>query len=62
MISFDGYEASVSREYAMSGKAFLAYEWEKQPVSIIHGFPVRAALPHLAGANWVKWLVRIEVY
>jgi DMSO/TMAO reductase YedYZ molybdopterin-dependent catalytic subunit len=46
----------------MSGEAFLAYEWEQQPVPIIHGFPIRAAFPGLLGANWVKWLVKIEVY
>jgi DMSO/TMAO reductase YedYZ molybdopterin-dependent catalytic subunit len=62
LIGADGYSASVSREDAMSGKAFLAYEWEKQPVPIIHGFPVRAAFPGLLGANWVKWLLKIEVY
>ena len=62
LIGADGYSASVSREDAMSGKAFLAYEWEKQPVPIIHGFPVRAAFPGLLGANWVKWLLKLEVY
>jgi DMSO/TMAO reductase YedYZ molybdopterin-dependent catalytic subunit len=62
LIGADGYSASVSREDAMSGKAFLAYEWEKQPVPIIHGFPVRAAFPGLLGANWVKWLLKMEVY
>jgi DMSO/TMAO reductase YedYZ molybdopterin-dependent catalytic subunit len=60
--SADGYESFVLRKEAMSEKAFLAYEWERQPVPIIHGFPVRAALPGLIGANWVKWLVRIEVF
>lgn len=62
LVDADGYSASVTREDAMSGKAFLAYEWEKQPVPIIHGFPVRAAFPGLLGANWVKWLLKIEVY
>jgi DMSO/TMAO reductase YedYZ molybdopterin-dependent catalytic subunit len=62
LVGTDGYSASVTREDAMSGKAFLAYEWEKQPVPIIHGFPVRAAFPGLLGANWVKWLLKIEVY
>lgn len=62
LVGADGYSASVTREDAMSGKAFLAYEWKKQPVPIIHGFPVRAAFPGLLGANWVKWLLKIEVY
>ena len=62
MVGADGYSPSITREDAMSGKAFLAYEWEKQPVPIIHGFPVRVALPGLLGANWVKWLLKLEVY
>jgi DMSO/TMAO reductase YedYZ molybdopterin-dependent catalytic subunit len=62
LYSADGYEIFVTREEAMSEKAFLAYEWERQPVPIIHGFPVRAAFPGVSGANWVKWLVRIEAF
>jgi len=62
LIGADGYGPSVSLEDAMSGRSFLAYEWEKQPVPILHGFPLRAAFPGLLGANWVKWLVKIEVY
>ena len=62
LVGADGYSASVTTEDAMSGKAFLAYEWKKQPVPIIHGFPIRAAFPGLLGANWVKWLLKIEVY
>lgn len=58
----DGYQPSVSLTDALAGKAFLAYAWEGQPVPIIHGFPLRAAFPGLLGANWVKWLVRLEVY
>jgi len=62
LIGADGYSPSVSLMDAMSGRSFLAYEWEKQPVPILHGFPVRAAFPGLLGANWVKWLIKIEVY
>jgi DMSO/TMAO reductase YedYZ molybdopterin-dependent catalytic subunit len=62
LIGADGYSPSVSLNDAMSGRAFLAYEWEKQPVPILHGFPLRAAFPGLLGANWVKWLIKIEVY
>jgi DMSO/TMAO reductase YedYZ molybdopterin-dependent catalytic subunit len=62
LIGADGYTLSVALTDAMSGRSFLAYEWEKQPVPILHGFPVRAAFPGLLGANWVKWLIKIEVY
>jgi len=40
---------------------FLAYEWEGEPLPIVHGFPVRAVFPALNGSKWVKWLVQIDV-
>jgi DMSO/TMAO reductase YedYZ molybdopterin-dependent catalytic subunit len=57
----DGYYAIVAIEDALSEKSFLAYEWEKQEVPILHGFPIRAAFPGRPGAEWVKWLLKIEV-
>lgn len=45
LIGADGYSPSVSLKDAMSGRSFLAYEWEKQPVPILHGFPVRSRSP-----------------
>jgi DMSO/TMAO reductase YedYZ molybdopterin-dependent catalytic subunit len=60
--SADGYSSSVSLSEALSEQNFLAYEWEGEPVPILHGFPVRAIFPELLGNKWVKWLVKIEVY
>jgi DMSO/TMAO reductase YedYZ molybdopterin-dependent catalytic subunit len=62
LTSADGYSTSVPVETAHSGDSFLAYEWEGQPLPILHGFPVRAVFPTLDGNKWVKWLVKIEVY
>jgi DMSO/TMAO reductase YedYZ molybdopterin-dependent catalytic subunit len=62
LTSADGYSTSVPVETAHSGDSFLAYEWEGQPLPILHGFPVRAVFPNLDGNKWVKWLVKIEVY
>src|SRR5512133_3591146 len=53
MVGADEYTPFITREDAMADTAFLAYEWEKQPVPIIHGFHVRVALTGLLGANWV---------
>ena len=62
LISADGYSAFVSLEEALSDGNYLAYEWEGQPLPILHGFPVRAVFPALPGNKWVKWLVEIEVH
>jgi len=61
MFSADGYSVSVTLDVARSGKNFLAYEWDGQPLPILHGFPLRAAFPGLEGNRWVKWLVKIVV-
>jgi len=61
LVSADGYASLVEIKEASSGRNFLAYEWEKQPIPILHGFPIRAVFPDLQGNKWVKWLVSIEV-
>jgi len=60
--SADGYSAPVRMEIATAPESFLAYEWEGEPLPILHGFPLRAILPSEEGNYWVKWLVEIEVY
>lgn len=62
LVSADGYAASVDMSIALSESSFLAYEWEGEPLPVLHGFPLRAVFPPLPGNKWVKWLVRIEVY
>ena len=62
LVSADGYSASVAMAMALSESSFLAYEWEGEPLPVLHGFPLRAVFPPLPGDKWVKWLVRIEVY
>jgi DMSO/TMAO reductase YedYZ molybdopterin-dependent catalytic subunit len=61
LVSADGYTTYVGLEDARREDSFLAYEWEGEPVPILHGFPVRAVFPTLDGNNWAKWLVEIEV-
>ncbi len=62
LISVDGYVTEVSMKAAREGDNFLAYEWEGEPLPIIHGFPVRVVFPALEGNKWAKWLVEIEVF
>ena len=61
LVSADGYSAILFlRDLDFDG-SFLAYEWEGEPLPIIHGFPVRAVFPTFDGNKWVKWLVEIQV-
>jgi DMSO/TMAO reductase YedYZ molybdopterin-dependent catalytic subunit len=62
LIGADNYTVSLSMDRAMADGNFLAYEWEGKAVPRLHGFPLRAVFPGLEGNQWVKWLVRIEVY
>jgi DMSO/TMAO reductase YedYZ molybdopterin-dependent catalytic subunit len=61
LVSADGYAAYLSMQDALREDNFLAYEWEGQPLPILHGFPVRAVLPSQQGSAWVKWLVEIRI-
>ncbi len=62
LISADGYSTYVSLQVARREESFLAYEWEGEPLPILHGFPIRAVFPEVEGNTWVKWLVEIEVW
>ena len=62
LISADGFKKEISLEDALNPENFLAYEWEGQPLPILHGFPLRAVIPAEEGNFWVKWLVEINVY
>jgi len=60
--SADGYDATLRLVGATLEKEYiLAYEWDGQPLPIVHGYPVRAVLPGVTGGSWIKWLVGIEV-
>ena len=62
LISADQYSAPISLKSDSLAGSFLAYEWEGKALPRLHGFPLRAIFPGSEGAQWVKWLVRIEVY
>ncbi len=61
LISADGFKKVIDLETAMHKENFLAYEWEGQPLPVLHGFPLRAVIPEREGNFWVKWLVEINV-
>ncbi|MBN1640099.1 MAG: molybdopterin-dependent oxidoreductase [Anaerolineae bacterium] len=62
LVGADGYYTLVRLVDLVPDDDFLAYEWEGEPLPILHGFPVRLVFPALNGSKWVKWLLEIEVY
>ena len=61
LVGADGYARTVPMDEKLIETAFLAYEWEGEPLPILHGFPVRVVIPDYVGGAWVKWLIEIEV-
>ena len=61
LLGGDGYQVKMLMEEALGEEIFLAYEWEGQPLPVLHGFPLRVVAPNLYGSNWVKWLIEINV-
>jgi len=57
----DRYIKDVPLEIVRERLVLLAWEMNGAPLSVEHGFPVRAVLPGFFGANSVKWLSRIYV-
>jgi DMSO/TMAO reductase YedYZ molybdopterin-dependent catalytic subunit len=60
--SFDGaYTESLTLEQALRDDVFLAYELEGEPLSDVHGGPVRLYVAPMYGYKSCKWLERIEL-
>ncbi len=56
----DGYTGVSPIEEARLDGAYLAYEWEGEPIPVLHGFPLRAIYVSEVGNHRVKWLMEIE--
>ncbi|HYV95184.1 MAG TPA: sulfite oxidase [Chitinophagales bacterium] len=56
-----GFGASIPIDKGMSDDVLLAYEMNGNPLTPIHGFPLRAVVPGYIGARSVKWLTRITL-
>ncbi|MFQ5777138.1 MAG: sulfite oxidase [Terriglobia bacterium] len=52
---------SIPRAKAMDGHTLLATRMNGAPLSLEHGFPVRALVPGWIGAASVKWLAEVRV-
>ena len=56
-----GGSIDLARALDPDKSIILALELNRKPLSVNHGYPVRAVLPGVAGARWVKWLDRVTV-
>lgn len=55
------FATTIVSENDLSEDNLIAYKWEGKPLTILHGFAVRIAIPDAQGSAWVKWLEQIEV-
>ena len=61
--SFGGYTTNVPLEDLLDGKAWIAYEYDGEPLDPEHGGPARLLVPHLyfwKSAKWVNGLTMQE--
>jgi DMSO/TMAO reductase YedYZ molybdopterin-dependent catalytic subunit len=57
--SYGGYTTNVPRADLAGGKAWIAFEFDGQPLAAEHGGPARLLVPHLyfwKSAKWVRGL------
>jgi sulfite oxidase len=59
----EGYATSIPADVAMDPKrkVLLAFEYNGQPLSRDHGYPVRVIVPGSVAARQVKWLGRVSL-
>ncbi|MCS7069981.1 MAG: molybdopterin-dependent oxidoreductase [Anaerolinea sp.] len=57
----DGFDEIVALgQVRADARIMLAYEWEDQPLTVEHGFPLRIHIPNTYGMKQPKWITEIE--
>jgi DMSO/TMAO reductase YedYZ molybdopterin-dependent catalytic subunit len=58
--SYGGYTTNLPLEDLLDGQAWIAYEYDGEPLSPEHGGPARLLVPHLylwKSAKWVRGMI-----
>jgi len=55
------FARSMSLDHVTETGPILAYEQNGEPLTVVHGFPVRLIVPGWYGIAQVKWLERVEL-
>jgi DMSO/TMAO reductase YedYZ molybdopterin-dependent catalytic subunit len=56
-----GYTTNVPLNDVRGGKAWVAYEYDGEPLAPVHGGPARLLIPHLYFWKSAKWLRGLEL-
>ncbi|HKC27967.1 MAG TPA: sulfite oxidase-like oxidoreductase [Jatrophihabitans sp.] len=59
--SYGGYTTNLPLEDLLDGKAWIAYEFEGDPVEPVHGGPARLLVPHLYFWKSAKWIRGLQL-
>ena len=59
--SYGGYTTNLTIEDISDGRAWIAYEFEGEPLDPEHGGPARLLVPHLYLWKSAKWIRRITL-
>ncbi|WP_410608380.1 sulfite oxidase-like oxidoreductase [Amycolatopsis sp. lyj-109] len=59
--SHGGYTTNLPLEDVLDGKAWLAFEFEGEPLEPVHGGPVRLLVPHLYFWKSAKWISGLQL-
>ncbi|HEY7223805.1 MAG TPA: sulfite oxidase-like oxidoreductase [Micromonosporaceae bacterium] len=59
--SYGGYSTNVPLEDLLDGQAWVAYEYDGEPLAPEHGGPARLLVPHLYLWKSAKWLRELQL-